>query len=154
MTTKKIIKKPLNNNTIKVIMIIFIFGITQIGYSQELESKANYIFNIIKYIGWTDAQREGDFTIGVVGKTTQANALRDVCNGKRFGYQNIVVKEFAKANKISPCQVIFVCENAFFNLLYEKVILYGGGKYFLIITEESDALKFGSVINFYIKNHC
>lgn len=154
MSKNSLINKPLNSLSKRVFTaLILFFCLTQFTQSQELESKANYIFNFIKYINWSETQREGDFTIGVVGKTAQANALRDVCNGKKFGYQNIVVKEFAKANKIAPCQVIFVCDNAFFDLLYQKVILYGGGKDFLIITEEPNALNFGSVINFYMKNN-
>lgn len=130
--------------------VLALFFISVTASAQELKIKATFTLNIIKYIGWTDAQKEGDFIIGVVGKEALSAAIREQAEGRKFGFQNIVVRDFSKANKISPCQVLYVGENAMYDLLSDKIIQNCGGKGFLLITEDLRALEKGSVVNFYM----
>lgn len=154
MEKKWFMKRCANTRTqLFSIIILCVTLLPQKGYSQELKHKATFTLNFIKNIGWTPEQREGDFRIGVVGKEALSAELRDQTMGKKFGNQNIVIIDFSKSNKITPCQVIFVGKDAMFELFSEKIISNSGGKKFLLITECPGSLQKGATVNFYMENN-
>lgn len=133
----------------RVALLIFFLGIASLIQAQDSKVMANFTLNIIKYIGWNENQLQGTFVIGVVGKSEFSNTLRELALNRKIGSQDIEVRDFAKANKVAPCQVLFVGKDAFFDLLAENIIRNCGEKGFLLITEEPNALAKGSVVNFY-----
>ena len=70
--------------------------------------------------------------------------------GKKFGFQDVVIKEFKTVEEITKCQVIFVASSANFARNAE-IISEKAGKTTLIVTESEGAISKGSIINFVIR---
>ncbi len=118
---------------------------------QLAKPKALLTLSFIRYLGWSDAARQGDFVIGVVRDRELASWLTSQSEGKKFGFQNVVVKNFKSVDEVVDCQVIYVSHNISFarnsSAIIDKV-----GKDTLIITEEEGATKSGAMINFVIRD--
>ncbi len=136
----------------KIILLTFLLTFPLLINAQEIKHKSACTLNFIRYIGWSEEQTKGDFIIGVVGKKDLADMLKEQSTGRKFGYQDIVIKEFATADKITPCHVIFVGRSAKFVENKEKVFRNAGGKNFLLVTETNNAIENGSIINFVVDN--
>jgi hypothetical protein len=76
--------------------------------AQEAKFKATFTLNFIRYIGFPEESTKGDFVIGVLRSKEIADHLREQSAGKKFGFQDVVIKEFKSAEEISGCQVVFV----------------------------------------------
>lgn len=120
--------------------------------AQEAKYKAVFTLNFIRYIGWPDTSLQGDFVIGVVRNSEVASWLKDQSDGKKFGFQNIVVKEFRNIEDLTDCQVIFVSSSINIrsgsNLLLDKAMQ----KNSLIISESEGATNHGAAINFVVRD--
>lgn len=122
--------------------------------TEELNKyKSLFTFNFVRYIGWPPASKHGDFVIGVVKNPGIANNLKSITATKKFGYQNIVIKEFKKIEEITNCQILYISSTANYSknhaLFAEKLM----NKNSLIITESNGAINKGSMINFVIKEN-
>jgi len=119
--------------------------------SQVAKFKSVFTLSFIRHIGWTESAKKGDFVIGVVRDKELADWMKKLSAGKKFGFQNVVIKEFKSPADIVDCQVVYVSSNVNFAknaaLLVDKV--NGGGT--LIITETEGATKYGSMINFVVR---
>ncbi len=135
----------------KLLLGIILLSLSLGTQAQELKYKAAFTFNFIRYIGWSDQQTKGDFVIGVVGKKELAKMLEEQCAGKKFGYQNIVIKDLANVDKIVPCQVLYIGEDIAFEKNYDRILMKGGLKDFLLITETPHGISSGSIINFILE---
>jgi hypothetical protein len=79
--------------------------------SQEYKVKAAFIYNFARFIEWpAEVFGGGDapFVIGVVGADPFNGALEQAVAGKRVGSRTVVVKHFATADDLGPCQILFV----------------------------------------------
>lgn len=112
--------------------------------------KSLFTLNFIRYIGWPEEAKQGDFVIGVLKNTSLAEQLITNTQGKKFGYQNIVVKEFKKIEEVSNCQILYV--GSYANYHKNAAILAGklNKKNSLVITESEGAISDGAMINFVI----
>ncbi len=73
-------------------LLLITFGSTVIAQDAELAKfKAMFTLNFIRYIGWPDAAKEGDFVIGVLKESAIAEQLGSQVVGKKFGTQTIVI---------------------------------------------------------------
>ncbi len=135
-----------------LLLPISIFGQVQ-GQYQVPKYKSVFTLSFMRYIGWPEETKQGDFVIGVVKSNEVAEWLRSLSKGKKFGFQNIIIKEFRSLNDITDCQVLFLSQ--YVNLLkYASTIVDKiGGKNTLIVSEKNGATKFGSMINFVIKDN-
>lgn len=136
----------------RTLLILGLIAISLVGNAQELKYKSAFTLNFIRYIGWSDEQTKGDFVIGVVGKPDLVMALKEQSAGRKFGYQDIVIKQFASVDKIIPCQVIYIGKASNYDKFNEKIIKNCGGKNFLLITESPNSIEYGSIINFVLDN--
>lgn len=135
--------------------LLFIFILTCCalsGYSQEVKYKASFTLNFIRYIGWPEEQTKGDFIIGVLKNKPLAALLKEQSVGKKFGFQDIVVKEFASPADVTRCQVLFVGSSVSLAKYGPSIIENCGGKQFLLIAESEGATEKGAIINFIIEN--
>jgi hypothetical protein len=110
-----------------------------------------FTLNFIRYIGWPEAATKGDFIIGVLNDKDIAQFLQQKSAGKKFGYQNIVVKTFKKVDDITDCQILFFSDKQSFSKHAETVKQKLNGKNSLIITNTEGATKKGAMINFVIR---
>jgi len=139
----------------KIIVFLLMVAFFSNSYAQDDQTakyKAMFTLNFIRYIGWPDATKEGDFIIGVLRNSMVLNHLQTQTVGKKFGYQNIVVKEFKKVEEVTKCQILFVSSSTNFGKNADALKQALGGKNSLIITETEGATKYGSMINFVVRD--
>jgi len=136
----------------KVFMFIVVMLMPLLMHSQVTKYKAVFTTNFIRYIGWPETARQGDFIIGVIRDKEMADYFKGLSNGKKFGFQNIVVKEFKSPDEVEYCQVLFIPATVNLSKKASMIIDKLGRKNSLIITEKNGATKYGSMINFVIKD--
>jgi hypothetical protein len=137
----------------KSVFLILMF-ISTASFAQNAavaKYKAMFTLNFIRYIGWPDAAKEGDFIIGVVKESQILKNLQAQTVGKKFGFQNIVVKEFNSIDEVTDCQILFFSNNQNYSKNADIIAQKLGGKNSLIITEIEGGTKHGSMINFVVR---
>jgi len=135
----------------KALLILAILALPFFTEGQVVKYKAVFTINFIRYIGWDDAAKEGDFVIGVVKNKEFAGWLKNLSKGKKFGFQNVVIKEFKSPAEVSYCQVLYIPANINLSKNAATIISKLGGNNTLIVTEKEGATKYGSMINFVIR---
>ena len=120
--------------------------------AQEAKYKAVFTLNFIRYIGWTDQALQGDFVISVVRNREVADWIRDQSEGKRFGFQDIVVKEYRSIEEVESSQVIFVSSSVNIRNSSDELIEKARKNNSLIITESEGATNHGAAINFVVRD--
>ncbi len=138
----------------KVIVIFLLFGsLASSAQNADIAKyKAMFVLNFVRYVGWPDASKEGDFIIGVVKEPAIAENLKGQTTGKKFGFQNIVIKEFKTVEEITDCQLLFFSNNQNFSRNAQVVIEKLNNSNSLIVTESEGAVKDGSMINFVVRD--
>jgi preprotein translocase subunit Sec61beta len=120
----------------------------------EYAVKAAFIYNFTQFITWPDdafASTDAPFVIATVGGDPFAGALEKAMEGKTVGNRPIVVKHFADADDIGPCQVLFVPAAADADLAAD---LSKVGKNPILTVGESQAfLDSGGCIRFFIEDN-
>lgn len=134
-----------------IVILLAVFSLTNVqSKAGEIEKyKSLFTINFIRYVGWPEESKQGDFVIGVMKNSLLASELKSQTVGKKFGFQNIVVKEFNTINEVSDCQILYVSQGFSFSRnateLKSRV-----GKNTLIISEDNGAISKGSIINFVV----
>ena len=134
----------------RLFLILALVLIPMLASAQVAKAKAMLTLSFIRYVGWSDAARQGDFVIGVIRDKELANWLKSQSQGKKFGFQDVVIKEFKSLEEVVDCQVIYCSTNLNFNR-NANAIISKVGKDTLIITEIEGATAYGSMINFVIR---
>ncbi len=137
----------------KIILIIGVLLLPFLSNGQVAKYKAVFTINFIRYIGWPEAAKQGDFVIGVIKNKEVSDWLRSLSKGKKFGYQNVVIKEFKSPAEVTYCQVIYIPANVNLSKNASTIIDNLGDKNTLVVTEKEGATKFGSMINFVVRNN-
>jgi hypothetical protein len=130
-----------------ILLLIPIFSMGQVA-----KFKAVFTLNFIRYIGWPESSKSGDFVIGVIKNAEVASWLKEQSEGKPFGYQNIVIKEFRSVEDVDNCQVIFV--SGAVNMRNNGALILDKAKQknSLIICESDGATQYGAAINFVVRD--
>lgn len=136
---------------VALIAILCVSMIAQAQSAQVTKAKALLTLNFIRYIGWTDEARQGDFVIGVLKDKDMANQLRTQSAGKKFGFQDVVVKEYKNVEELEDCQVVY-CSSSISFSRSSQAIMNKVGKGTLLISEQEGATNSGSMINFVIRD--
>lgn len=93
---------------------MLIYGLLMLSttvFSQEGKFKALFMYNFTKYLEWPAEKQEGDFVIGVFGKSDITKELEIIAAKKKVGSQSIVVKEINPASNLSGCHILYVPTN-------------------------------------------
>lgn len=135
----------------KVLLFLGILLLPIATQSQVAKFKSVFTLNFIRYIGWPEATKQDDFIIGVIRDKEMSDWLSNQSTGKKFGYQNVVIKQFKSIEEVSDCQVIYVSSNINFPKHAATIKEKCGNKNTLIITETEGATQYGSMINFVIR---
>jgi hypothetical protein len=134
-------------------IVLVIINVTAFAQNAEIAKyKAMFTLNFIRYVGWPEVAKEGDFVIGVVKESSLAEQLRSQTVGKKFGAQAIVIKEFKTVEELSYCQIIYFSEKLSFSKNALIVMAKLNNKNALIITEAENAIENGSMINFVVRD--
>jgi hypothetical protein len=135
--------------TLKTLTLIVILFVGGSAFSQERPVHEIYtmmVFNFTKYIQWPDADKSGDFVIGVVGNEDVYKTLSTWYHGKTKGAKTYVIKKFNNASEVSDCSVVYIdkSKSGEFEAINSKV----KGKGTLVVTDRSGLGAKGSCINF------
>jgi len=122
------------------------------GQDQIPKYKSVFTLSFMRYVGWPEETKQGDFVIGVVKDKEVAEWLRNLSKGKKFGFQNVIIKEFKSPNDVTDCQVLFLSEYVNLSKYASAIVDKIGGKNTLIVSERNGSTKYGSMINFVIKD--
>lgn len=133
------------------LFLFFLLLIPRVSHGQIEKYKSVFTLNFIRYIGWPEDSKTGDFVIGVLKDAKIATWLTKQSEGKKFGYQNVVIKQFRSVEELVDCQVLYISSNVNFSR-HSAVIKEKLGSSSLIITETEGATKYGSVINFVVRD--
>jgi hypothetical protein len=136
----------------KSLLILGILALPFLTRSQVVKYKALFTVNFIRHIGWDEEARKGDFVIGVVKDKELYNILKGMSKGKKFGFQDVVIKEFKSPAEVTYCQVLYIPDNINLSKHASTILNNLGNKNSLIVTEKEGATKHGSMINFVIRN--
>jgi hypothetical protein len=140
----------MKRNVFFILLLLLVFSTS--SFSQDANLKAFYTINMIRYVGWNDLALEGDFVIAVVGNAEVAQQLKAFSDGKRFGHQNYVIKEFDQLEVVEKSQVLYIGKNVRMptgqNYLQKKAKETGS----LIITESEGMTSKGAAVNFVLRN--
>lgn len=134
------------------LFLFFLLMVPCLSYGQVEKFKSVFTLNFIRYIGWPDDAKKGDFVIGVLKDPKIADWLTKQSGGKKFGYQSVVIKQFKSVDEVVDCQVLFVSSSINFSK-HSGSIKGKLGKSSLLITEDEGATKHGSVINFVVREN-
>jgi len=138
----------------KVVLFVLLFaGVASISVKAgEIEKyKSLFTLNFIRYVGWPNKADQGEFIIGVVKNSELAKELRNQTSGKKVGFQTIVIKEFTSVDEITACHVIYVSNLVNFSKNIQTITSKSGSNS-LIISENSNGISNGSMINFIVDN--
>ncbi|TLX77136.1 YfiR family protein [Labilibacter sediminis] len=134
------------------LFLFFLLLMPCLSHAQVEKYKSVFTLNFIRYIGWPEDAKNGDFVIGVLKDAKIADWLTKQSGGKKFGYQNVVIKQFKSVDEMVDCQVLYVSANINFSR-HSATIKSKLGKSSLIITETEGATKHGAVINFVVREN-
>jgi hypothetical protein len=112
--------------------------------AQDEKLKSIFVYNFTRYLAWPE--KDGNFTIVVLGKTPLLSELIDIGTKKKVGAQTIEVKQALTLQEISDCHIIYVTSSK--TDLIPAIQNLARSKKFLIISESEDACSKGSCINF------
>lgn len=115
-------------------LLIFVLSIPGHASGQYDKFKALYLYNFTKRIDWPEKYKEGDFVMGVLGKTNITKHLKDFTKNKRVLNQPIKVENFTDYREIDTCHLLLITRNYSGEL--NKVIEHLAAKPTLVVTEK------------------
>lgn len=136
----------------KLVILLGLVLAPMVMEAQVSKYKAMFTLNFIRYIGWPEETKSGDFVIGVIRDKELADWLRDQSAGKKFGFQDVVVKEFKSAEELEDCQVVYVASSVNYSRATATIQAKTKGSNTLIITEAEGATQNGAMINFVVRD--
>jgi hypothetical protein len=140
----------MNRKKIYFFTLLLLIPILSMG--QVAKYKAVFTLNFIRYVGWPESSKQGDFIIGVVRGSEVAGWLKDQSEGKPFGHQSVIIKEFRSVEEIENCNVIYVSSSVNMRSNGSIVVDKAKLKNSLIITESEGATQYGAAINFVVRD--
>ncbi len=133
------------------LMLALLITMPVLMQGQVAKYKAVFTLNFIRYIGWPEAARQGDFVIGVLQDSDIARRIDQQTGGKKFGFQDVVVKQFNSLDEVTDCQVLFVSDGVNFSRNAAQIKQKLGDNS-LIVTESEGATEYGAMINFVVRD--
>lgn len=130
-----------------LVAVIFLFAGSAFAQDRPVhEIYTMMVFNFTKYVQWPDADKPGEFVIGVIGNEEVYKTLTTWYNGKTKGAKTYVIKKFSNATELSECAVVYIdkSKSSEFEAVNNKV----RGKGTLVVTDRNGLGSKGSCINF------
>ncbi len=118
--------------------------------AQDKKFHSVFIYNFTKYIEWPSNYSNGEFIIGVLGKSDITANLEQMATIKTVGNQKMVVKVFNSVDQIGKCNMLFIPATQSDQIDNVKSRLLNSAT--LIISEKNGLGKRGSGINFIVEN--
>lgn len=140
---------------VKIALILMpFFTIYGKGMAQSdqanLKLKGIYVYQFAKNVDWPKEFKTGDFVIGVLGDKEMFDQLNASYANKTIGSQAIKVSYFESISEVAKCHILYVGSKLSSKVseINSKMHKYKT----LIVTDGSNLLSTGSVINFVVKD--
>jgi hypothetical protein len=136
-----------------IFLFLLILASSFFAKAQNDQLKAFYTYNFIRHIGWPEGMMKGNFVICVVNGPQIAQHLKDQINGRKFGFQDFEIKEYARLEDVGKCQVLIlgsdINQKHIQSPLMDKLTTSGT----LVITNYDGGTPSSSIINFVTKEN-
>ncbi len=126
-----------------VFFILLVLSINLLK-AQDEKFKAIFVYNFTKYLNWP--AKPGNFIIAIYGNDPITTEIQSIASKKTVGTTAIEVKSIRSINDISNCHILYVSDSKADAL--SQVLVKAKEINILVITENKDACKNGSCINF------
>ena len=123
--------------------------------NREYPLKALFLYNFGSYIEWpaeSFASAQTPFVIGVLGSAPLENTLKELASTKTIAGRRIVVEQFTSAEKVRPCQILFVARNVSPQQRRAALEMLGN-LHVLIVGESQGFAGEGGCVNFFIESN-
>lgn len=136
----------------KRLILPLLFILISVGSSlgQAAKFHSGFIFHFTKYIEWPSEMKQGSFVVAVVGKNDVSTYLTKLAQVRKVGVQTMVVKKCSSISEAKGAHIIFVSDSHLSSFSKALEIAKSGNS--LLITDEKNYAKKGSLINFVDKN--
>lgn len=138
-----------------IVVFIVLMGLWSFQSEPQLKDsdtnailKASYIYNFAKMIDWPSTEKEGNFIIGIYGKSTVYEELIKKYATKNIGNQKIEIKKLSSSPESSNIDLLYITKDKADEI--SSVLKSLKNEPILVITETEGALGKGSIINFII----
>ncbi len=92
-----------------IILGLFFFLASAQGAQDQYDKyKALYIYNFTKRIDWPKNEKNGDFIMGVLGKSEIVGHLKDFTQNKKVINRPIKVEHYLSAESINNCDLLVI----------------------------------------------
>ncbi|RAV97934.1 YfiR family protein [Pseudochryseolinea flava] len=130
-----------------ILFILSSFHFANVVSAQSQEKVyALLMLSFAKGIQWPDLPSGQKFTIGVLEYPPLAAELTTSVGSSKIGTHTVEIKEFAHADEVSNCQIIFI--PAYKARQLAQVVNKLGKSSVLIVTNKTDLIQKGSDVNF------
>jgi hypothetical protein len=123
--------------------------------SREYRIKAAYIYQFSRYVEWPErvfASPQANFIIGVMKDDPIAADLEQIARLKRVGDHPIRVVQFATADEVRPCHVLFLSA-AVPHAVQSEIIRRMERQAALLVGESEGFLEWGGTIRFSVEEN-
>jgi hypothetical protein len=118
------------------------------GQASVEAAQSMFIYNFTRLIEWPN--KDGDFTIGVLGSGSLVSELSKTTAGKTVGQQKIVVKKIKDISEINKLNILFISSGNSGKMA--DILAKVGSSHTLIITEKRGMIDAGAAINFILND--
>jgi hypothetical protein len=126
-----------------ILFILLIFCINPLK-AQDEKFKAIFLYNFTKYVDWPE--KPGDFVITVIGTDPIIAEIQGIAAKKTVGTTRIDVKNIRSTAEISNCNILYIPDTK--SEVLVQLLVKAKELNILVVTENKDACKNGSCINF------
>lgn len=123
--------------------------------NREYPLKALFLYNFGGYIEWpADAFRgsRDPFVIGILGSAPLDQTLREISATRKIAGRTIVVERFTSADKVTPCQILFIGRDVSPQQQYAAVNKLKH-QHVLIVGESEGFAGRGGSVNFFVESN-
>lgn len=130
----------------KKIIVIILLLISVQGVAQKEKYQSVFIYQFAKYFNWPANMQEGNFVIGVIGKSEMFDFIQAMAVDKKIANQPIEVRVFNNLNEIGQCHMLVM--SASMNNKIAAVVNKIKGKHTLLVSEGNGLAGKGAHISF------
>jgi hypothetical protein len=123
--------------------------------NREYRIKAAYLYQFGRYVEWPAkafANANAPFVIGVLGQDPVTADLEQIARIKKVQDRPIVIRRFASAADVRPCNILYV-PAAVSPEVQSELIRQTAGQAILLVGDSSDFLDRGGIVQFSVEEN-
>lgn len=139
---------------ILLLILPAIFLSAQAPPAREYQVKAVFLFNFTQFVEWPPSAFSSSgapLVIGILGKDPFGPYLQEAVSGEKVNGHPLVIQHYNNLQELRECHLLFINQAA----INKPGQLMEGvkGRSILLISDDSNFLNQGGMINFFTKNN-